>query len=275
MKIFIQSNKFQYLVAKVAKYSFERFGHSVEIMDFEQNDFLKNKINYYILRRGKKTPYYNDLQSFTLLRFLAPELNNYNDKILIIDPDIFALKNPNQIIQDHPDTKDISCVFYNDIPRSEMMLIDARKIKWKFTNLMKDLFDFKIDYIDLMNLNFDPKIKINELDKKYNSHDIIRDDTVLLHTTNRITQPWKENLDINFQRYNVTHFQLLKENIKKILNRNYNKEILSKKFLKHPEDNVRNVIKKLFLESIEMKYITHEEVELEIKNKNISEKILI
>ena len=81
MKIYIQSNKYQKLASMVSKYSFERFGHEVEIMNVEENDFLKDKLNHEILRKGKKTIYRNDLQSFTLLRFLAPQLNNYKDKI--------------------------------------------------------------------------------------------------------------------------------------------------------------------------------------------------
>ena len=118
MKIYIQSNKYQKLAAIVSKYSFERFGHEVEIMSVEENDLLMDKHNKEILRKGKKTIYRNDLQSFTLLRFLAPQLNNYKDKILIIDPDIFALKDPKKIIEDHRNTSDLSCVFYNNNSRS-------------------------------------------------------------------------------------------------------------------------------------------------------------
>ena len=35
----------------------------------------------------------DDLQSFTLLRFLIPELSDSKSPIMIIDPDIFAIKN--------------------------------------------------------------------------------------------------------------------------------------------------------------------------------------
>ena len=38
-----------------------------------------------------------------------------------------------------------------------------------------------------MDLSFDKSLKIKELSKCYNSHDIINPDTILLHTTNRIT----------------------------------------------------------------------------------------
>ena len=51
-----------------------------------------------------------------------------------------------------------------------------------------------------MSLRFDNNLNINELDRKFNMHDKIDEDTVLLHTTNRITQPWKINLQIDFER---------------------------------------------------------------------------
>ena len=53
----------------------------------------------------------NDLQSFTLLRFLAPELEENKELILVIDPDIFAIKDPIEILNYHNENSDISCTF--------------------------------------------------------------------------------------------------------------------------------------------------------------------
>ena len=273
MKIYIQSNKYQKLAAMVSKYSFERFGHEVEIMSVEENDLLMDKHNKEILRKGKKTIYRNDLQSFTLLRFLAPQLNNHKDKILIIDPDIFALKDPKKIIEDHRNIFDLSCVFYNNKPRSEMMLVDAARVKWNFKNIISKLFNFEIDYEDLMNLKFDINLNINKIDKCYNSHDKIQDDTILLHTTNRITQPWKEGLKINFFKHNLSKFQIFKEHLKKIIGISHNKELISKTFLKHPNKDVENSVKSLFKEAKRLNYFSQKDLEKEIANFNISKKI--
>ena len=49
MKVFIQSNSFQSIAAKVAKYSFERFGCHAEIMSVEENKILKDKLNKRLL----------------------------------------------------------------------------------------------------------------------------------------------------------------------------------------------------------------------------------
>ena len=273
MKIYIQSNQYQKLAALVSKYSFERFGHQVEIMSVEENDLITKKLNQKILRKGKKKIYRDDLQSFTLLRFLAPQLNGHKDKILIIDPDIFALKDPKKIIEDHSNTSDLSCVFYDNVPRSEMMFVDATKVKWNFKSIISKLFKFEIDYDDLMNFKFNPDLIINKISECYNSHDKINDDTILLHTTNRITQPWKEGLKINFFKNNLSTFQIFKEHVKKIMGKSYNEEFISKSFLKHPNKDVINCIKNLFKEAKKLNYFSQQDIEKEVANLNISRKI--
>ena len=40
------------------------------------------------------------------------------------------------------------------------MIIDAQKVKWKFEEIINQVFNLKLDYSDLMNLSFDKNIKI-------------------------------------------------------------------------------------------------------------------
>ncbi len=274
MKVYIQSNKYQSISAKVAKYSFERFGYEVEIMSLEKNHILLDKINNQIKRNNKIVKYKDDLQSFTLLRFYAPFLCKTKNNILVIDPDIFALKDPKELFSEIQNEEfDIACTFYNNNPRSEMMLINTNNVKWDFNKIIEKLFNFEIDYKDLMNLNFDKNLKIKKISNKYNSHDKINYDTVLLHTTNRITQPWKEGLNINFERNNISYFNLIKQLIKKILNFNYDKNLLTNKFQKHPDEGVRDIVKKLFIEAKNKKIISEKEINNEINNNNLSKNI--
>ncbi len=270
MKIYIQSNKFQNLAANVSKYSFERFGHEVNIMNIEENEFLKSKFDKKLLRNGKKINYKNDLQSFTFLRFLAPQLNNYNDLILVIDPDIFALKDPNEILKNDSDEFDIWCTYQNAIPRSEMMLINAKKIKWDFEKIINDVFNFKIDYSNLMRLSFDNKLKINKISKRFNSHDYIEQDTVLLHTTNRMTQPWKLNLQIDFEK-NYSKGYLFKQKFKKFLKMRYDEKSISTKYILHNEKNVINSVQSLFKEAYSNGFITKSMVNNSLDNRYVSE----
>ena len=273
MNVYIQTNSKQFLASKVSAYSFVRFGHNVKLMNFEESEILKKYLGKKYVKNGKLKTYENDLQSFTPLRFLAPTLNNNKDLILVIDPDIFAINDPKIILDNVNDDYDLYCTSYNQILRSEMMLINAKKIQWNFEKIIKELFEFKIDYKDLMSLSFDTSLKIKIIENKFNSHDKITNDTILLHTTNRLTQPWKEGLLIDFDAGNKTILNYLKNITKKKLGIKYDKNIIESKYQKHPNNIVINKIKEIFLEAKKNNFITDQEIQFAIKNKSISKEI--
>lgn len=275
MKIYIQTNKQQFLASKISAYSFKRFGLDVKLINFEENDFLKKYVNKKYLRNKKLTKYKDDLQSFTILRFLAPKLSNYNGKILVTDPDVFALSNPNIIINETDDAHNIYCTFYNNFPRSEVMLIDAEKVLWNFEEVVKNLFSKKLDYKNLMNLTFDKTLKIKKIQNKFNTHDCINESTVLLHTTNRLTQPWKEGLDIDFERHNFSYYNFMKNLLKKFLNKDFDKNFFVKKYQQHPNMQVINTVKQLFFEARKENFITEDEINHALKNNYISKKFIV
>ena len=276
MKIYIQTNNQQRLAAKIAKASFIERGfnkNNIFFLDLEENKFLKSYLNSSYIRNGIITKYKNDLQSFTLLRFFAPEMNKYKDKILVIDPDVFACKNPESIFNNLHDEDEICCTFYNNFPRSEVMLINANKVRWDFKQIIRSLFDQKIDYKDLMNLTFDKNIKIKKIKNIYNSHDSINSNTVLLHTTNRITQPWKEGLKIDFEKQ-FSCKKKIYNSLKKILKMSHNEEVLSKFYIKHPDKKIIITIKNFYDFAVKNKIIKSDEVKSAIKNKYFSEKFI-
>ena len=94
LNIYIQSNPQQNTAAKVSKFSFERFGFTnVRILNLDENNLLKGNFFNKFKRNGKIVSYDpTDLQSFTLLRFYPPAIQK-DGFAMIIDPDIFALKN--------------------------------------------------------------------------------------------------------------------------------------------------------------------------------------
>jgi len=111
LKIFIQSNPQQELAAKVSSFSFNKYGFkNIEIIKLKDVHQLNINFNKEYLRGGKKIFYdEKDLQSFTLLRFLPPKI--YNDFCLIIDPDVFAVKNPARVLENYLNIKNINyCV---------------------------------------------------------------------------------------------------------------------------------------------------------------------
>jgi len=274
MKIFIQANKYQYLAAKVAKYSFLKFHfNNVEILHVDDFSCLKNNIGNKYLRNSKLIEYKDDLQSFTLLRFFAPKLMNYSGKCLIIDPDVFAVRNPIKLIEEFNDESNIMCTFYNNSPRTEVMLLDCSKISWDYEIIINKVFQRQIDYKNLMNLSFDKNVKIKEISKIYNSHDKILSDTILLHTTNRITQPWKTFLKVDFERH-VSFKSIVTNKLKKLFGLKYQKDLVNSSYYMHPDLNVIKFIKKIFKEAINNKFLSTREIEDSLKNNYISSFII-
>ena len=272
LKIFIQSNPQQMTAAKVAEYSFKTKGfQNIEILNLHENKFLKNNFGKKFKRNGKIISFNpDDLQSFTLLRFYPPEICT-TKYCLIIDPDIFAVKNFDDFSIESQNEKKIFCTKKNNIIRSEVMLIDCKDFSlWNFGEIINKLFSFKVDYKDLINLEFFDKSYIGLIDENFNSHDIITDKTILLHTTNRITQPWKVGLDIDFSNH-LTLYNLFKLYLKKIFGLSYQKKLLEKRYQKHPDNKVAEFVKKLFENAIKAKFITNEELNHSLNKRFISE----
>ena len=271
MKVFIQSNKFQELAAKVSKYSFIKNGFKdVEIINIEDCDILKRNFGRKYLRNGKITKYEsNDLQSFTLLRFI-PTLLFKKGYCMIVDPDIFVVKNPIKSIQQEIKYEaDLFCTKIDNKFRSEIMILNLNKNLWDFEKIIEDLFELKIDYSDLINLNFAKNLKIKKLDKKFNEHDNIKKDTIFLHTSNRQTQPWKEGLKVNFKNYfSITY--IVKNYIKHLLKLNADKRVTKDYFYKHPNEDVHNFVVNIFNSALINRYISKKEINYALKQKYIS-----
>ena len=98
---------------------------------------------------------------------------------------------------------------------------------WNFDKIIEDIFSQKIDYNKLINLDFIEEKKIGLLGPSFNSLDQIYKDTILLHTSNRITQPWKEGLNIDFT-VSASKYIYCKNLIKKIVGLKHNEKILKK-----------------------------------------------
>ena len=273
MKIYICTNKFQKLAAKVAAHSFYQLGYDdIEILELEKNEFLKSKLNLTYLRNGKLTKFVNDLQSFTLLRFLPFTLGNTN-KCLIIDPDVFALQDPKNKINKIFDEENfqIACTKIDNKFRSEVIFLKNLDINWSFEDIINDLFNLKIDYKELINLTSKKYFSnIFTLPIIFNHHDIIYDDTLLLHTSKRITQPWKEGLEVDFQKEGLSKFYKLKQILKKLLNMNYDVNGISNFYIKHPNRNVSEKILTLFKKSLISRSISELELKNALENKYIS-----
>jgi hypothetical protein len=205
MKIFICSNDNQLIGAKVAKNSILRRSQFLEgdinILLESEVPSIEHFFTKPYLRKGRMIHFdKNDMQSFTLLRFHIPFLMSFEGNALVIDPDIFQVNDGIEGLLDF-DTKNIAIharkgIYRNSWGSSAMLLSCSQLRHWSIEELIVKLHDGEIDYDDLINLRLEND-SIGELETKWNEFDEIKDSTILLHTTEKITQPWRAGLKLN------------------------------------------------------------------------------
>lgn len=206
--VFIHTNPKQIIGALVAEYSLRRNSaqadqFDVRIINTRDYPFLAAHEGRLYLRGGLKRPWLNeDLQSFTPLRFMPPELMNYQGRAVVIDPDVFAVGDVWELLSRDLQGKALLC---RDRPglkgkASSVMLLDcARLTHWRCREQFEAMFEFKRDYLDWITLKLEPPENIGRLEDEWNDFDRLTDKTRMLHTTKRLTQPWKTGLPVDFR----------------------------------------------------------------------------
>lgn len=203
--VFIQSNNKQLLGAKVAAYALkkhsahpETFG--VEILNTDTMPLFQSFRGKTFYRSGLPIVYDpDDLQSFTLSRFLPPERMGYQGRAVVIDPDIFAIADITELLNLDLQGKAIAaCTKKNGWDTSVMVLDCAQLRHWNVAAMLDELTQKKADYHDFMSLKREKSVL--ELSRLWNSLDYLDAQTKMLHTTERLTQPWKTGLKIDFTR---------------------------------------------------------------------------
>lgn len=211
LSVFIHTNHKQMLGALVAKHCLERntaqgARFSVELICLRDYPHLLGKAGCKYRRKGIEVAWDNeDLQSFTPLRFLPPQLMGYEGRAAIIDPDIFALGDIHELLTMEMDGKAILCRHIEGSDAkpgyyaSSVMLLDCAKLKhWRWEAAIDEMFAGKRDYRDWVSLYLEDPDTIGALPEEWNSFDRLTDATKLLHNTGRLTQPWKTGLPIDF-----------------------------------------------------------------------------
>jgi lipopolysaccharide biosynthesis glycosyltransferase len=237
--VFIHTNDKQLLGAVISRYSLKKNSlhadkFNVKLIQLKDFPFLLQYEGKPYLRSGKEAIWRkDDLQSFTLLRFAIPTIMNFTGRALVIDPDVFALGDVYELLSRDMHDKSIICREHSRANgnfrgfASSVMLLDCDKIKhWNWESLIKNLFEKKLDYTRLMQLLNEDITTIGVLEESWNDYDTFSADTKMIHFTNRITQPWKTGLKIDFETYSKNK-PGLKSRIKKI--------ITSGRYLTHPD----------------------------------------
>jgi hypothetical protein len=208
---FIHTNERQMLGARVGEYALKRNSANAErfdvrILKTEDYPFIREKEGQPFKRDGVERLWrYDDLQSFTPLRFLPPEVMGYCGRAVVIDPDIFAAGDVWELLSRDMGGKAIFCRMRSGPKKwsgcwaSSVMLLDCAKLThWRCEAQFNEMFDFSRDYMDWISLKLEPQDSIGLLEHEWNDFDRLRPETKLLHNTRRLTQPWKTGLPIDW-----------------------------------------------------------------------------
>ena len=91
------------------------------------------------------------MQNFTLLRFAIPELLEYKNNALVIDPDIFFIGG-DPFIKLNILKNAIFAGIRTELMHQLMFLNCANLRSWRLEKIVEGLLDHTIDYNDLINL---------------------------------------------------------------------------------------------------------------------------
>jgi len=209
--VFIHTNHKQIVGALVAEHALRRNSRhndrfDVRIIEHKDHPFFNAREGQFYLRDGMKRPWLNDdLQSFTPLRFMPPELMGYRGRAVVIDPDVFAVGDVWELLSRDMMGKAIMCRARTGTKgcvdkclATSVMLLDCAKLThWRVEEHFNDMFEFKRDYMNWICLRTEPRESIGLFENEWNDFDRLTPKTKMLHTTKRRTQPWKTGLPID------------------------------------------------------------------------------
>lgn len=210
-RVFIHTNHKQIVGAHVAEYALRRYSQhnekfDVQFIELKDYPLFSAHEGQLYLRDGMRRPWLNeDLQSFTPLRFMPPELMNYTGRSLVIDPDIFAVSDVWDLLSRDMQGKAIMCRprtgtkgrFDRCLASSAMLLDNAQLRHWKVETNFQEMFEMKRDYMKWICLKLEDPETIALFENEWNDFDRLTAKTRMLHTTRRKTQPWKTGLPID------------------------------------------------------------------------------
>ena len=210
-RVFVHTNHRQYVGALVSAYSMRRNSRhadrfEVAILHTRDFPFLRERDGQTYLREGRRVPWrYEDLQSFTPLRFHPPAACGYTGRAVVVDPDVFAVGDVWELLSRDMQGKAIWCRGRTGAKgiagcrASSVMLLDCAKLRhWNVEADFAELFSGRRDYMDWICLALEPRESLGLLEDAWNDFDRLTADTKLLHNTKRHTQPWKTGLPPDF-----------------------------------------------------------------------------
>lgn len=270
--VFIHTNGKQIAGAIVSAHSLKRNAlnpdaFDVRIIRQEDHAFFKDFEGRKFLRAGGWRTWRNDdLQSFTPTRFLPPELMGYEGRAAVIDPDVFAVGDVNELLSRDMGGKAIMArrrAGHNgrdDYIASSVMLLDCARLRhWNLRQQFEAMFAGTLDYEDWMLLANEPRGNIGFLEPEWNDFDRLTPATKLIHNTKRRTQPWKTGLPIDFTNRVPLIGRFLPENGIRLWG----------KYKRHPDPRQEALFFALLRECLDAGEITVGEIEAEMRDNHV------
>ncbi len=278
--VFIHTNEKQFVGAVVGKYAILKHARrpasfDVDIIKFEDYDALTRRHGQPYLRGGRVAIWdNNDPQSFRPLRFLPPQLMDYQGRAVVIDPDVFAVADIGELLERDMGGKAIFCRevrirrkhlrFY-----SSVMLLDCSRLThWRWEEQLDALFSQRIDYPDWMCLKLEPRENIGLLEEEWNHFDTLTERTKALHTTRPVTQPWKTGLPIDFSWERPKGWKAVRLRLA-AWRRGQRYYYNSRYYVKHPDPRQESLFFQLLKEGVEKRFVSRAVVEEAIHKKYV------
>ena len=281
--VFIHTNPKQLVGAIVGEHAIRRASRNNERFDVRRIDttehpFLNEYEGKLYLRDGVKRVWLNDdLQSFTPLRFMPPELMGYEGRAVVTDPDIFAVADIWELLSRDMQGKAIVCRgrsgtkgMIDHCLASSVMLLDCAKLThWHCEAQFRSMFEGDLDYSDWICLKKERRETIGVLENEWNDFDKLTARTRMLHTTRRKTQPWKTGLPVDWRIAET--FRLFPPIgwLMRARRHLFGEYAFLGNYKRHPDRNQENLFFGLLRECIEQGKVTEAMLRDEMKHNHV------
>jgi hypothetical protein len=221
-----------------------------------------------------------DLQSFTPLRFMPPELMGYSGRALVIDPDIFAVGDVFELLSRDMQGKAIMCRMRSGVKgiaagklgffATSVMLLDCSKLTpWRCEEQFNEMFEFNRDYMDWISLKLEPRESIGILEPEWNDFDRLTANTKMVHNTRRITQPWKTGLPVDFTPAETFRLFPPLGWVMRWRRQLFGTHAFLGRYRRHPDTNQENFFFGLLRECLEKGIVTEDLVREEMNENHV------
>jgi hypothetical protein len=280
--VFIHTNERQWLGALVAEYSFRR--NSVNADKFEVKFIHTRDYPYLSAREGQgflrggttRIWHMADLQSFTPLRFLPPQLMNWQGRAVVTDPDVFAVGDVYELLQMDMQGAAVMGRHRSDkadkraqVATSVMLLDCARLRHWDAEKEFEQLFRWEKDYKEWMVLAYEDPANIGFLQDCWNDFDHLDDSTRLLHNTKRKTQPWKTGLHVDYTPADKFKDKPLLATANRLRAKVFGEYGLLGRYHEHPDRRQQELFFGLLKECLRLGHISEDLVRDEISKNHV------